>query len=1130
MARQDVRLSDRLDLDRSPVLLNGTQALVRLMLMQAARDRAAGWHTAGYVSGYRGSPLGGLDRAMQGAAAALEAADILFQPGLNEDLAATAVWGTQAAALRGEGRVEGVFGLWYGKGPGVDRSGDALRHANLSGTAPRGGVVMVAGDDHTGESSTTCHQSDLAMIDAGIPVLYPAGVQEILDLGLYGFALSRFTGLWAGMKAVKDTVESTAVVDGRPDRMRFVDPRMALPPDGLSIRLGDHWVAQEERLMAWKWPAARACARANGVDRRVHGRRGAGIGVIAAGKTWLDLHSALELLGITPSNADEVGLTSFKLGQIWPIDDESLRDWAQGLSCVVVVEEKRKLIEPQVAQALWGRDLALWGARGPDGPLFPEPGALDPTLIARRLGALLLARGHGGEGLAARLAALEAPQDNALPLLERRPWFCAGCPHNTSTRVPDGARAGGGIGCHTMALWMDRANEGYTHMGAEGANWIGEAPFSTRAHVFQNLGDGTYNHSGLMAIRAAVAAGTPITYKILYNDAVAMTGGQSNDGDLTPERICAELLAAGVARVAVVHDGAEGVEARRFPAGVRLHLRDELDAVQKELIEVKGVTALLYVQTCAAEKRRRRRTGSFAPIDTRVFIDPDVCEGCGDCGVQSNCVALLPLETPLGRKRAVDQSACNADYSCLKGFCPSFVTVTGGTPRKPDLADLAIPPLPEPEKPAIAGTWNMVVTGIGGTGAVTIGAVLAMAAHLEEKGAGMIEMAGLAQKGGAVHIHLRLANAPQDIAAIRVSAGQVDALIGGDLVTSATPATRALLRPDRAQAVVNAHETPTGAFTQDPDFSFPSKGLTGQLEAALGDGRLGLLDASDLAARALGDAIFANMLLTGAAWQKGLIPLKKSSIMQAIGLNGAAVDGNRRAFELGRWAVAAPDDLARQLAREETEVQRETGDPVELRARHLALYQSERLAARYRAFVERAPDPELREAVARGYHKLLSYKDEYEVARLLSDAQAKASARFEGDLRLRFHLAPPLLSRTGPDGRPKKRAFGQWLLPVFKLLARLNFLRATPADPFGWTAERRMERRLIRDYERDMTEALGRLFPGNRHAVRELAELPLAIRGFGPVKMQAAEAAAGRRDALMAAIRAPVEDGRIAAE
>jgi indolepyruvate ferredoxin oxidoreductase len=1130
MARQDVRLSDRLDLDRSPVLLNGTQALVRLMLMQAARDRAAGWRTAGYVSGYRGSPLGGLDRAMQGASAALEAADIHFQPGLNEDLAATAVWGTQAAALRGEGRVEGVFGLWYGKGPGVDRSGDALRHANLAGTAPRGGVVMVAGDDHTGESSTTCHQSDLAMIDAGIPVLYPAGVQEILDLGLYGVAMSRFTGLWAGMKAVKDTVESTAVVDGRPDRMRFVAPDVALPPDGLSIRLGDHWVAQEERLATWKWPAARAFARANGIDRRVHGRRGAGIGVIAAGKSWLDLHSALEILGITRSEAEKLGLTTYKLGQIWPIDDESLREWAEGLSCVVVVEEKRKLIEPQVAQALWGRDMALWGARGPDGALFPEHGALDPTLIARRLGALLLARGHGGEELAARLAALETPKDDAPALLERRPWFCAGCPHNTSTRVPEGARAGGGIGCHTMALWMDRANEGYTHMGAEGANWIGEAPFSTRRHVFQNLGDGTYNHSGLMAIRAAVAAGTPITYKILYNDAVAMTGGQANDGDLTPERICAELLAAGVARVAVVHDGAEGVAGRRFPDGVRLHQRDELDAVQKELSEISGVTALLYVQTCAAEKRRRRRTGAFAPIETRVFIDPDVCEGCGDCGVQSNCVALLPLETPLGRKRAVDQSACNADYSCLKGFCPSFVTVTGGAPRSPDTAELTVPPLPEPEKPGITGTWNVVVTGIGGTGAVTIGAVLAMAAHLEEKGAGMIEMAGLAQKGGAVHIHLRFANAPQDIAAIRVSAGQADALIGGDLVTSAAPGTRSLLRPGRARAVVNAHETPTGAFTQQPDFLFPAKGLTGQLEAALGAGRLTLLDASDLAARSLGDAIFANMLLTGAAWQKGLIPLEKSSIMEAIGLNGAAVEGNRRAFELGRWAAAAPDDLARRLAVQSADPEGESDDPVDFRARHLAAYQSERLAERYRAFVARVQDPDLRAAAARGYHLLLSYKDEYEVARLLSEAPAKASARFEGDLRLRFHLAPPLLSGKGPDGRPRKRSFGPWLLPVFKLLARLKFLRGTPADPFGWTAERRMERQLIRDYERDMDEALSRLSPDTREAIRELAELPLSIRGFGPVKAQAAEAAAARRDALMAAIRAPRGGDRVAAE
>lgn len=1120
MTLQDVALNDRYDLGKSPVLLNGTQALVRLMLMQAARDRAAGHRTAGYVTGYRGSPLGAVDMQMTRAAEALRGADILFQPGLNEDLAATALWGTQQAALRGEGRVEGVFGLWYGKGPGVDRSGDALRHAQMAGTAALGGVVAALGDDHVGESSTTCHQSDYAMLDAQIPLLSPAGVQEILDYGLYGFALSRYSGLWAGLKLMKDTVEATAIVDGRPDRMAFVQPGLALPEGGLGIRRGDGWVAQEERLVRYKVPAAEAFAAANGIDRRVHGQRGATIGLVAAGKSWLDLVHALDLLGIDEARAAALGITTRKIGQVWPIDRSGLRDWAEGLRLIVVVEEKRKLIEGQIAQALFGRDLRLYGGMAGERPLFAAHGALDPVDIAAELGALLIAEGRDSlrpalERITAMRAAPDAPD-----LAARLPYFCAGCPHNSSTRVPEGARAGAGIGCHTMALWMDRATEGYTQMGGEGATWIGEAPFSTRAHVFQNLGDGTYNHSGLLAIRAALLAGVNITYKILFNDAVAMTGGQANDGGLTPARILHEVAAMGVQHLALVTDDKEPVDPAGLPAGVLCRERGDLMAVQRDFATRPGVSVIVYAQTCAAEKRRRRKRGQFPAADRRVFINPDICEGCGDCGVQSNCVAILPLETEFGRKRQIDQSACNADYSCVNGFCPAFVTVTGATPRRPAAAALELPVLPDPVLPAIRGTWNVLITGIGGTGAVTVGATLAMAAHLESRGAAMIEMAGLAQKGGAVQIHLRLAETPAAISAIRLGPGEADAVLGGDLVTTATARSRALMQGGRTGAVVNAAEVLTGAFTRDPGFCLPGADLRGQIAARLGSGAR-FVEASALAERYLGDSIYANSVLVGAAWQAGLIPLSRAAILRAMALNGAAVAANQRAFEIGRWALCHPEAAQPAPPPAPTPEAR-----IAARVAHLTAYQSARLARRYLALVNRFEDPELREAVALGYHKLLAYKDEYEVARLMQTTPARVADLFEGDLRLTWHLVPPLL--RGAE-RPPKRAFGPWIARLWPWLARGKWLRGTPFDPFGYSAERRLERRLIRDYQRDMAELAARPLSGAaRAAALELARLPLEIRGFGPVKQAAAERAALRRDSLRATLAAPAPQERAA--
>jgi indolepyruvate ferredoxin oxidoreductase len=1129
MTLHDVSLADRFDLSKRAVLLGGAQALVRLLLMQKARDAAAGHRTAGFVSGYRGSPLGGLDRQLAGAARELAAADIRFEPGLNEDLAATALWGSQQAALRGEGRVEGVFGLWYGKGPGVDRCGDVFRHANLAGSAALGGVLVAMGDDHTGESSTTLHHSEFALVDAAMPVLSPAGVQEILDYGLLGWALSRFSGAWVGLKCVKDTVEVTEVVDGDPHRLSIVAPAgFPMPEDGLNIRLRDDPAAQEARLHDHKRLAAQAFARANRIDRRVLGRPGARIGIVSCGKSWLDTAHALDLLGLGAAEAERLGVTTYKVGMVWPLDVASFRAWAEGLQLVIAVEEKRKLVEPQVKEALFHdrRDLRVvgWTTEAGD-ELFPVKGALDPVTVARTLGALLAHEGLDTPALRARRALLDdaARADDADDIAFRQPWFCSGCPHNTSTRVPEGSRAYAGIGCHYMVQWMERETEGFTHMGGEGANWIGEAPFSTRRHVFQNLGDGTYNHSGILAIRAALAAGVNITYKILYNDAVAMTGGQPNDGGLTPQRIAAELLAMGVGTVVGVHDPKEEIEPHTFPAAVRLRPRDQLDAVQRELREVPGVSAIIYIQTCAAEKRRRRKRGRFPDPDRRVFINPDVCEGCGDCGRASNCVSILPLDTEFGRKRAIDQSSCNKDFSCLDGFCPSFVTLEGARVRKPAPAELALPDLPAPRLPAIDGTWNVVLTGVGGTGVVTVGALVAMAAHLEGKGAGVMEMAGLAQKGGAVHIHCRIAQAPADISAIRVAAGEADALIGGDLVVSAGARTLGLLARGRARAVVNGHEIITGEFALDPGFALPADRLTLALRGRLGEDALAMLDATRLAERLMGDAIHANVLMLGAAWQAGLLPLGEAAILRAIELNGADAEANARAFRLGRWALARPASAAAAIAPAAPPPAADLDTLVARRAAHLADYQDEALARRYRDRVAaaRALDEGLALAVAQGYHKLLAYKDEYEVARLhAATLRAAVDAQFTGVRAMRFHLAPPLLARRGADGRLRKREFGPWMLGAFALLGRLKVLRGTPFDPFGRAAERRMERALIAEYERDMDRVLAGLAPATRDIALALAALPLDIRGFGHVKAAAAEAAAHRRRELLAPFEA----------
>ena len=1137
MSTSKISLNDKYDIEKHQVLLNGTQALVRLMIAQKERDRQAGLNTAGYVTGYRGSPLGAVDFQMKRAGNVLPENDITFQEGLNEDLAATALWGAQQAELRGEGRFDGVFGLWYGKGPGVDRSGDVMRHANMAGSSKNGGVIMAMGDDHTGESSTVLHQSDWAMVDASMPVISPAGVQEILDYGHYGYALSRFAGVWVGLKTMKDTIEVTSVVDGNPNRMQFKAPYIDMPDGGLNIRLVDLPVDQEARLLRHKIAAAEAFARENRIDQRGLGQAGAKIGIVAAGKNWLDMQHAISVLGVDQDEAVRLGITTYKVVQTWPLDKTSLREWADGLDLIIVVEEKRKLIEPQIKDAVFhdaDHCRVYGGEKGDLGTLlFPSEGALDPIDIAQSLGQIFVEEGCGGQKITDGLAQIANAKhaDNASDIAARLPYFCAGCPHNSSTKVPEGSRAYAGIGCHYMAQWMERDTLGYTHMGAEGANWIGESLFSKRDHVFQNIGDGTYNHSGIQAIRAAVSAGTNITYKILYNDAVAMTGGQGNDGGLDAPRIARELLAMGVKKLVVVYDDKEDLDLAAFPSDIEKHERANLMNVQKELREFKGVSAIVYVQTCAAEKRRRRKRGLFPDPDKRIFINTDVCEGCGDCGVQSNCVAITPVETELGRKRAIDQSACNKDFSCVNGFCPSFVILPGATPKKKVRKNFEIPDLSNPTVPTIPSgeTFNIIATGVGGTGVVTIGALLAQAAQIDGKGAGMMEMAGLAQKGGAVHVHCRIANSPADISAIRVATGECDALIGGDLVVSSGAKTIGLTSTGRTGAVVNDHEIVTGDFTRDTEFKIPNDRLRLTLEARIKD-KLALLDATKLAADLLGDSIYSNMIVFGAAWQMGFIPLSHNALYEAIALNGAKVEQNQRAFEVGRWAAQCPEDAQKMVTSKVVTLPEKGADKITYRVDHLRSYQSNRLAKRYQKFLDKFDNERLRVAVALGYHKLLSYKDEYEVARLHLTTVEKAKEAFDNVDQVRFHLAPPMLGGMDANGRPKKREFGPWMLRSFAILSRLKALRGTPFDLFGYTVERRMERGLIKQFENDFRSLAASVNEENMDLLVELALLPLSIRGFGPVKQENKEKAQKRRAEILEGLKHPKSPMQHAAE
>jgi indolepyruvate ferredoxin oxidoreductase len=1158
----DVSLDDKYDLTKTRIFVTGVQARVRLTLMQKERDRLAGLNTAGFVSGYRGSPLGGLDQAFYKAQRHLLASDVVFTSGLNEDLAATAVWGSQQAEMRGEGRFDGVFGIWYGKGPGVDRSGDVFRHANLAGTSPHGGVLALMGDDHTAESSTVAHQSEFHFVDVMMPILNPAGAQEVLDYGLYGWALSRYSGCWVALKMMKDTVESTGVVDGSIDRVKIVIPteeQFRMPPGGLSIRPNDDRHEQELRLHMYKRAAALAFVKANRINRIItSGGRKPKIGIITTGKSYLDVRQAFDELGLDEVKANDLGLRLFKIGCPWPLDPGELRDFVHGLDLVIVVEEKRSLIEVQVREELYGnaeQPVVIGKKDEAGGWLFPVHGALDPNDVAICIGERILKHVGPNEQIAAHVARLKAAQEvlKTTPVIATRiPYFCSGCPHNTSTVVPQGMRAYAGIGCHYMALWMDRNTEGCTQMGGEGANWVGEAPFSKRGHVFQNLGDGTYNHSGSLAIRFAIASKVNITYKILFNDAVAMTGGQRHEGGLTMPAIAAQVRAEGVERIAIVTDEPDkyagmGVS---FPTGTTIDHRDNIDAVQRELATVPGVSVLIYDQTCAAEKRRRRKRGTFPDPVKRVIINEAVCEGCGDCGVKSNCVSVQPLETEFGRKRTIDQSSCNKDFSCLKGFCPSFVTVHGAELKKGEAlaAEADISALPEPAIPTIEHTYNVLIEGVGGTGIVTVGAILGMACHLEKKGVGLIDMAGLAQKGGEVFSHMRIARVPEDIHSIRVHAGSADLILSGDIVVAGGKKSLAAMKPT-TKVVVNTVETLPGQFTRDVNFSLPSERLKRAIVAHASRDTTHLVDAQRLATALMGNSIATNLFLVGYAYQIGGLPLSAAAIERAIELNGEAVSMNITAFRWGRICAHDREAVERLVApvTAPTGVERLSASLDEVIARRveqLTAYQNAAYAARYadtvariaRAEADRAPGKQgLTEAVARNLYKLMAYKDEYEVARLYTDGNflKQVAKTFGGkDLRFEFHLAPPLLARRDPvTGEPRKMSFGPWMMHAFRLLAKLKGLRGTPFDIFGYTHERRTERQLIRDYEALLDELAAKLNPDNHALAVGLASIPDRIRGFGHVKARNLEVARKEEAALLAEFRAgPKPELKLAAE
>ncbi|MGT2455169.1 indolepyruvate ferredoxin oxidoreductase family protein [Cupriavidus basilensis] len=1154
LARTGTTLDDKYQAQEGWLYMTGMQALVRLPIQQRLRDTAAGWNTGAYISGYRGSPVGRYDMELWAAETLLKEHNIQFRAGLNEDLAATAIWGAQYVGSFPGARVDGVFGIWYGKGPGVDRSGDVLRHANLAGTSPKGGVVCLAGDDHGAKSSTVANFSDQIFIAVGMPVLYPSNTQELLDYGLHGIAMSRFSGCWVGMKVVTDVVEGGGSVYVSPDSPQIRMPESArgaadmLESDGYHIRSVDAPLPQEERLYHHKHQAVMAYARANRLNRVTLDPDHAKIGIVSAGKSWQDVLEAMANLGLDEARAAELGIRMLKIGMIWPLDPAIVREFAQGLETIIVVEEKRPVLEDQLRAALYGgaapRIVGKHQAGGvfdpARGPMaFPNAGELSPQRIAAVIADTL--RLHNP---ACGLNPLTAPaaKADASGMPSRMPGFCSGCPHNRSTQLPEGSRALAGIGCHTIAA---RANPLRTttvsQMGGEGVMWLGQQAFTDEKHVFANIGDGTFAHSGFLAVRQAVAAGVPMTYKILYNGFVSMTGGQPVETEQPPQQILHGLAAEGVRKMAVVTDEPQKYRDISLPPDTPVHHRSQMDAVQREFREYPGVSVILYDQACATERRRLRKRGKLPDPAKRAFINPAVCEGCGDCGKASNCMSIEPLETEFGRKRRINQGSCNKDYSCVDGFCPSFVTVHGGKlrnpkagnggPRQPEWTQA----LPEPDIASLTDIRSVMIVGIGGTGVVTIGQTLAMAAHLQGYYTSNLDITGISQKYGAVNSHVRIAPRPGMLHATRIGAGDTSTLVGCDLVVAAGDETVSTLRLGTSQGVICTDLIPTAEFAGNPDWNIDADVLVQRLRHALGDDVL-LLEGQRLAIELMGDAIAANMLMLGAAWQRGLVPISLAAMHRAIDLNGVAVAMNKDAFLWGRRAahdLPAVERFVRETRAPANQIinfvprtRRSVAEIVRSRGEHLKAYGGQGPVRRYEQLVQRVADAErhaglgdaLSRAVATSYHKLLAVKDEWEVARLYShpDFQAALRKEFEGEYTLRFHVGAWPFSTTDDTGKPVKGEVGPWLMTAFRWMTKFRFLRGSVLDPFRNNAERRLERHLVSEYERDIDRLLDGINVQTYDVATRIAALPESVRGFGHVKEASAAKASEARAALIA--------------
>jgi len=1143
-----ITLDDKYTVTRGRIYLNGVQALVRLPLLQKDLDRRAGLNTAGYITGYRGSPLSGLDAELEGERARLEANDIVFRPGTNEDLAMTAIWGTQLLKALPGPKFDGVFAYWYAKGPGVDRSGDPMKHGNHQGTNANGGVLIVYGDDHPGKSSTISHQSEQALAANLLPSLYPCGVAEFIEFGLKGWAMSRYAGLWIGFKTVNETIEQTATVEIDLDGLRIDRPdRGELAPGTVNIESGELvWppVRHEIAINSVRFPLLHRFVRANGIDKTPITSSRPRLGIVTAGKAYMDVLQAFQMLGIDSSRADELGISVYKVGLIWPVEPEGLREFAQRQETLLFVEEKKSFVEDQAAKVLYNEAVRprIVGKVDEDGAkLLPSDIQLDPAAIAIAIVGRLEKLGIDDETIRARVAELrpmlERPPE--LPAAVRSPYFCSGCPHNTSTKVPDGSYAMSGIGCHTMVVFTRRETLPPSQMGGEGGQWVSLEHFTETPHIFQNLGDGTYFHSGIMSIRNSVAAGSNITYKILYNDAVAMTGGQPVDGTLSVGRIASQALAEGVAEVVIVSDDPERhASSTDIPEGLTVQHRDRLDEIQRRLRAVPGCTVIIYEQTCAAEKRRRRKRGKYPDPAKRMFINEEVCEGCGDCSVQATCVSILPNPTGRGLKRKIDQSSCNKDYSCNKGFCPSFVTVLGGAPRKPEamrIDEALFDALPRPDMPGLDGSYAIMVAGIGGTGVITVSAILGMAAHIDGKACSIFDMTGLAQKNGAVYSHLKIANSGTSIGAQRIGLGEANLLMAFDMVAGIADEAYRTLAPLRSRVLANSSVQPTIGFQFNPQARVDERLLVDRIRLRVGDERASIVDANGMALALTGDAIATNMFMVGYALQRGLLPLTLDAVLRAIELNGVAVSFNRKALQLGRLYAADAPALERYLPAGGDEVPAETPQRLDDVTRQgvdwLTAYQDAAWAARYRNFVdeisaaEQAVSPGasmLAIAVARNLAKLMAYKDEYEVARLHSDPafMDRLRAQFDGEFTLRFNLAPPLFARRDPvSGHLQKREYGPWMMTAFRALARLRALRGTAFDLFGRTAERRMERQLIDDYIALLREVARELTVDNHQTAAQIASLPELVSGFGHVKERNVALMRKRRDELLIAFR-----------